>query len=57
MMVSKFVQIQATAVAAKDTPAVNQYVYALDETGRVWHFDFKNLKWLPFPEERAPVTP
>ncbi len=51
-MASKFVQIHVAAVPVKDTSAVNEYVYALDETGRAWRLDWNKRKWMPLPEDR-----
>ena len=50
MAESKFVQI--TAAEASENFA---HVYALDESGRVWEYDFNQRKWHALEETREPM--
>ena len=46
----KFVQI--TAAAATENFA---HIYALDETGQVWEYNFNDRRWHAFEEAREPI--
>jgi len=50
MAESKFVQITA-AEASEDFARV----YALDESGRVWEYDFNHRRWHVLEEARDPI--
>ena len=46
----KFVQITATSATENFA-----HVYALDESGRVWEYDFNHRRWHALEEAREPV--
>jgi hypothetical protein len=50
MAEAKFVQITA-AEASEDFA----HVYALDESGQVWEYDFNQRKWHALAETREPM--
>lgn len=50
MTEARFVQI--AAAEASDALA---HVYALDESGRVWEYDFNQKKWHALEETRQPM--
>jgi len=50
MAESKFVQITAT----RGTGDLG-HVYALDESGRVWEYDFNHKRWHALEETREPM--
>jgi len=50
MAESKFVQITATQ-ATGDVG----HIYALDESGRVWEYDFNHRRWHALEETREPM--
>ncbi len=50
MAESKFIQI----TAAQDSESF-AHVYALDDTGRVWEYDFSHRRWHALEEVREPM--
>ena len=50
MAEAKFVQITATEASGNFA-----HVYALDEFGRVWEYDFNQKKWHALEETREPM--
>ena len=50
MAESKFVQITATTATENFA-----HVYALDEAGRVWEYDFNHRRWHALEEAREPM--
>ena len=50
MAETKFVQITAT----RGTGDAG-HVYALDESGRVWEYDFNSRKWHALEQTRDPI--
>lgn len=50
MAESKFVQI-----AAAQTSESFARIYALDESGRVWEYDFNSKTWHALEESRDPM--
>ena len=50
MAESKFIQITAT----RGTGDLG-HIYALDESGRVWEYDFNHKRWHALNEAREPM--
>ena len=50
MAESKFIQITAAQVSESFAR-----IYALDESGRVWEYDFNHRRWHALEEAREPM--
>ncbi len=50
MAESKFIQIAAAQVSESFAR-----IYALDDSGRVWEYDFNHRRWHALEETREPV--
>lgn len=54
----RFIQIALAAPPTQTQLRQEQHdlLYALDEGGQVWYFEFNNRVWVPLPRDRAKIA-